>query len=253
VFGAPRGEGATLGTEAGERIRGTGGPNFIFARGGDDDVLGRAGNDSLRGEAGNDSLDGGCGRDSLDGGTGDDSLSAASGHDLLFGGVGADTLNGGAGNDTIEGGDGDDRLFGKVGVDMLSGGAGNDVLRDDLSFSLIYGGEGDGDRFRLWHVHNQVLDLTGTSVVGIEIIDLDGRGNGIVLSRRELYTDAPFRLIGDSSNTADLSAIADEVTFAGTEEVFGSFYKRFEINAYGANQVLWIDSDITVTGDALLP
>jgi Ca2+-binding RTX toxin-like protein len=130
-----------FGTEAGDTLPGTSGPDRIFGAP-DDTGLTPSGPDSLAGLEGNDTLDGGDGNDTLDGGEGDDSLEGWDGIDLYFGGPGndhlfelqdgADTLDGGAGNDTIEGHRGH----------LMLGGEGNDELNTFTGGATMDGGPG---------------------------------------------------------------------------------------------------------------
>ena len=87
-------------------------------------------------------LYGGAGKDYLYGGTGDDSLSGALGNDHLYGRAGNDLLYGGAGADTLEGGAGDDFLDGGAGNDQLSGGDGWSAYGNDTyRFGRGYGSD----------------------------------------------------------------------------------------------------------------
>lgn len=125
------------GTNAPDRLNGTGGDDAIFALGQTDYVQGFAGddiieagsnNDTVYGGAGDDSIGGGTGRDELFGGNGDDLLLGNSGDDLIFGRGGEDLLVGGPGSDTLNGGSGDDVLF--SGLFRFSG-------QDDLDMNAV--------------------------------------------------------------------------------------------------------------------
>ena len=61
-----------VGTDRGQRLRGTNGADVIFGDDGNDTLLGRGGRDRLCGGSGRDRLKGGPGRDKLDGGPGRD-------------------------------------------------------------------------------------------------------------------------------------------------------------------------------------
>ncbi|HZR79862.1 MAG TPA: calcium-binding protein [Candidatus Binatia bacterium] len=106
------------GTDAGEEIDGTPGPDVIVAFGGDDTISGGGGDDAICAGAGDDTVVGGDGKDVIFGQNGNDDLS---------GGAEDDRLNGGSGQDTLRGNGGKDRLVGGPGADMLAGGADDDV------------------------------------------------------------------------------------------------------------------------------
>lgn len=128
------------GTDAGEQLRGTTGPDVICAgggkdavsgRGGDDVIYGGGGNDWIEGDAGDDRIYGGPQSDYLFGKRGDDRLFGQNGRDVLFGETfGADLLVGGRGRDDLRAYDGksDDRLYGGPRRDRYDADAG-DVLR----------------------------------------------------------------------------------------------------------------------------
>jgi uncharacterized delta-60 repeat protein len=99
-----------IGTNQGNRLKGTKRADVIVALGGNDKVDGRGGNDVICAGKGNDSVVGG------------------SGKDRLYGDSGKDTLKGGPGNDALDGGDGNDKLYGQSGKDALRGRAGRDRL-----------------------------------------------------------------------------------------------------------------------------
>jgi Ca2+-binding RTX toxin-like protein len=92
-----------VGTDRGEKIRGSDNDDIITALGGNDRVFGAAGNDTLDGGDGNDRLHGGAGNDILTGGAGKDRLAGGFGNDILVGGSESDTFifTQGMGNDTI--------------------------------------------------------------------------------------------------------------------------------------------------------
>ncbi len=123
------------GSEAGNRILGRGGNDYVSAYGGDDTVEGGDGHDSLEGGLGADALSGGAGDDVLSDNedlllltaaddASDDTLSGGAGNDRLLARSGADLLDGGDGQDTLAGGAGDDTLTGDAGDDSLDGGTG---------------------------------------------------------------------------------------------------------------------------------
>jgi Ca2+-binding RTX toxin-like protein len=138
------------GTDSGEPLYGTAGPDVILAKGGDDTVYGRGGDDVICAGAGNDTVYGGGGNNTLFGDDDDDTLKSNGGNDTASGGAGndfihstggVDTLSGDAGNDTIVGGADDDVLNGGDGNDVLKGNAGNDTLRGDADDDHLYGGD----------------------------------------------------------------------------------------------------------------
>lgn len=99
------------GTDADDRIDGSGRDDRLSGGDGDDDLCGEAGDDDLRGGAGDDDLRGGAGDDRLTGGSGRDSLTGGPGHDVLSGGPGNDTVHARDGRrDRVTCGTGDDRI-----------------------------------------------------------------------------------------------------------------------------------------------
>jgi Ca2+-binding RTX toxin-like protein len=132
---APRcfGKAATIvGTNRGERLRGTKGSDVIVARGSHDLVNSGGGRDRICGGSGDDVLLGGSAKDLLDGQLGSDFLAGGPSRDKLLGGGGAfDVLRGNQGNDTLLGGAGFDILLGEAGNDRLDGGEG---VFDRVSF-----------------------------------------------------------------------------------------------------------------------
>jgi hypothetical protein len=71
-----------VGTDRGEKIRGTKGADVIATIGGDDRIAGRGGNDRICGGGGNDRLSGGGGRDRISGGPGRDRCGGRKGNRL---------------------------------------------------------------------------------------------------------------------------------------------------------------------------
>ena len=99
----------TEGSDRGERLRGTAGPDQIDGRGGADRIFGFQADDLLVG---------------------------GFGADRVFGGLGDDELRGAQDNDRLHGGGGNDRVVGdapnagdRTSFDRLFGGAGNDTVR----------------------------------------------------------------------------------------------------------------------------
>jgi Ca2+-binding RTX toxin-like protein len=108
-----------VGTNRGETIDGSSGPDVLFGRGGRDTLRGADGNDMICGGTGSDRIDGGAGDDVLLGGAGNDVIRGAEGDDVLRGGWGADLLFGGPGDDILRGGRGADRFAAAPGNDQL--------------------------------------------------------------------------------------------------------------------------------------
>lgn len=132
---------ATVGTEVGEHLAGSGAWDQIFGRGGDDVLAGEEGDDVLDGGAGNDLLRGDGGPDRLEGGPGHDTLLGGAENDMLVGGDGDDWLSEGLGHGMLEGGRGDDTLEGGAGSDafMVSSDSGDDVVLDFRATGLAQG------------------------------------------------------------------------------------------------------------------
>lgn len=107
-----------LGTDSGERIRGTAGRDVI---------VGNGGGDRIRSGGGRDVVCGGPGADRISAGRGADRVRGNAGFDLLRGRAGADSLSGDGGDDGLEGGGGDDHLSGGMHPDVMSGDQGVDV------------------------------------------------------------------------------------------------------------------------------
>ena len=108
-----------------------------------------------------------------------------SGADVFRGNAAGNRLTGNAGNDTLFGEDGDDVLDGGSGVDALHGDAGDDVLFYDAADAGIDGGIGTDTL--IIAQSGVTMDLTsfGAAVIAdLEIIDMGGRGNGLVLDVR---------------------------------------------------------------------
>lgn len=144
---------------AGQLLEGTSGVDTLIGGAGNDTILGYGGYDTLIGGAGNDTLNGGSGQDSLDGGAGDDVLILGNdSQSYMF-----NVVQGGSGQDTILGSSGDDilrvsSLTAANSIETIDGGAGNDIL--------ISWGTGE-------------LDLSGVTLVGVELIET-GSGGGKV-------------------------------------------------------------------------
>ena len=194
----------TIGSDRGERIRGTIAGDEIFGFGGDDSVSGYEGRDCLDGATGRDTLYGGDGNDKLVGGSGNDRLIGQDDRDELFGGAGSDRLEGGAANDMLAGGSGDDDLIGGSGSDRLFGEAGSDRILSGGGRNQIDGGAGNdviasrnGERDRIIcgagrdRVHADRFDrLNGCEVV---------RYGGKITNRTVLPPRAVASSVGSSS------------------------------------------------------
>jgi Ca2+-binding RTX toxin-like protein len=164
------------GTDEGDRLEGTDGPDVI--------VTGR-GNDYVRGLGGNDRICTGIGNDSIAGGGGNDRLSTSRGRtaparNIAQGGTGDDILLGGASNDQLNGGRGDDVLRGRGGPDLfyggspgtnrMAGGGGRDLIEYDKRPASVNLKRGRG------HELGGGLDL----LRGIENITTFGGGSTLI-------------------------------------------------------------------------
>lgn len=190
---APRcfGKAATIvGTNRGERLRGTRGSDVIVARGGHDLV------------------NSGGGRDRICGGTGDDVLLSGSAKDLVDGQLGSDFLAGGPSRDKLLGGGGDfDVLRGNQGNDALLGEVGFDILLGEAGHDRLDGGEGVFDRVSFFFSAAPVaVDLNTNTALGegtdalAGIEDLEGSQHGDTLVGNAL-DNFIFPLGGDDAVT----------------------------------------------------
>lgn len=122
----------------------------IAAGGGGDRIMGSAGDDVILGGGGNDELAGGLGNDTF----------------VFSGRQGRDSFDGGLGFDTILGSSGDDVLFldrgfaDLISIEAIDTGGGIDILRT-----------GSG---------NDLIDLSGTAVRGLERIEAGGGNDRII-------------------------------------------------------------------------
>jgi Ca2+-binding RTX toxin-like protein len=108
-----------VGTNRGDRMRGTAGPDLLFGLGGRDRIAARGGNDLICGGGGADRIDGGTGDDVVIGGRGDDVVRGGAGDDVVRGDTGADDLVGGPGDDILRGGPRADLFAPAPGADTL--------------------------------------------------------------------------------------------------------------------------------------
>ena len=150
----------TKGSDADEKLTGTGGDDGIVGAGGADDIGGLEGNDCLFGQAGTDSVDGGPGDDSVQGnrdednvqgGDGDDDVRGQNGNDKVSGGADNDTVTSGAGDDTATGGSGDDSVKTNGGDDTIDPGSGEDSVNAGGGADDIDAVDGDNDVIDLRH------------------------------------------------------------------------------------------------------
>jgi Ca2+-binding RTX toxin-like protein len=174
-----------IGTDDGERLRGTNNGDTISGNGGRDKIQALAGDDIVSGGTGGDRIWAGRGVDNVTGDSGWDLIVGGPGNDAtLNGGDGPDRIAGGRGNDTSSGGNGNDRIFANVGVDSSDGGAGNDDLwalaRGDVNKDVqldttgdsLTGGEGD-DRFHTRDGEQDTVDCgPGNDVAILDTVDV---------------------------------------------------------------------------------
>ncbi|MGB5556411.1 MAG: calcium-binding protein [Paracoccaceae bacterium] len=174
------------GSNSGDVLIGDEGDNYLIGLAGNDTIAGNGGNDIIRGGEGADILEGGAGVDVLqyegsasgvtvdlnEDGSGFQTVSGGdaegdivSGFENVFGSDYGDVIVGNAGNNYLIGFDGDDFIDGGAGNDVIRGGAGADTLLGgdgvdllqytdagsgvtvDLSTSLGFGGDAEGDTF----------------------------------------------------------------------------------------------------------
>ncbi len=127
-----------------------------------------------------------------------------------LGSLGSQELIGSAEAEVMVAGEGSDTLRGEGGADVLYGGAGNDRIEiGDDGFSRIDGGTGK-DTLGL-SGSGVVLDLTAiadSSIRGIEVIDLMGGGNTLILQfrdmRRMIGTGRELTILGKDGDIAEV-------------------------------------------------
>jgi Ca2+-binding RTX toxin-like protein len=134
-----------VGTLGPDQINGLGGGDLICGWDGNDQISGGAANDTVVGQRGEDSLSGDAGKDRVGGGSGEDSVRGGGGGDGLIGGPNDDVLRGGAAKDRIFGKAGDDTMFGDGGPDRLRGGPGTDRFNGGPGANTLFLIRGDGD------------------------------------------------------------------------------------------------------------
>jgi hypothetical protein len=176
------------GTENGDTITPTSGPNNTpYADGDGDNVDGGDGTDDyIDAKGGNDIVDGGQGNDIIHGGTGNDILNGGVGDDTLDGGTGADTLTGGAGRDEfkVEAGD--------TVTDF-------DIEEDKIDLDDIY----NFDTLALWNAENPNNSFS-TPLQWLKSDQADGDGlaglnqNGVPIN---LMNDGAFINASDLTQT----------------------------------------------------
>ena len=114
-----------VGTNGGDRLKGTPNADTISGRGGNDRVAAAGGADTVHGNDGVDFLYGEGGSDTMYGDPGDDLMVGAAGNDTIFGGPDDDRVRGVDGNDEIlVAGDASNR-------DYVNCGNGTDTARVD--------------------------------------------------------------------------------------------------------------------------
>lgn len=126
-----------------------------------------------------------------------------------LGGTSPDLLVGTIAAEVFVGAQNDDTMVGGGGADVLNGGAGSDVIAvGSLDFRRVAGGSGNGDTLRLDSSLN--LDLTAIAnsrISGIEVIDLNGFGNSLTLSARDLQdlsdSTNSLTVLGSNGNTVN--------------------------------------------------
>jgi hypothetical protein len=131
---------------------------------------------------------------------------------------------------SITGSSGAEILFGGAGNDALNSGAGNDVLVYDASDTRRVDGGGGNDTLRLLG-SAVVLDLTSianTVYQDIEVIDLAGGGNTLIIGALDL-----FALSGSSNILTVNGTAADAVTLSS----FGSWVFNGASGGYNEYQL----------------
>ncbi len=139
------------------------------------EVYALGGSDLVKGTSAADLIDGGPGSDILYGNNGDDVLRGDVGNDQLYGGPGNDRFEysgSRSGFDLVSGGDGIDALVGSPLDDVIG-------VRGLLEVELIDGGSGF-DVLRLQSGPDSILDLSGTALSGVELVE-GGYGSDLII------------------------------------------------------------------------
>ena len=148
------------------------------------------------------------------------------------GGLGPDNLAGTADAELIVTGRGDDIVTGQGGADILYTGAGKDLVRvPDAAFRRIDAGAHPEDTLQLQGA-GLTLDLSQRAdgdILGVEIIDLAGGGNTLVLARRDLLALVPVAHVLTVQGT-DGNVEAD---LAGSGFVDGGVVDGFQLYSDG--------------------
>ncbi len=149
----------------------------------------------------------------------------------VIGGSGNDTIYGNGSANNLSGGKGDDTIYGNIG-DVMDGGAGKDLFITDGVFGSVTGGDGT-DTLRLGEGR---LNLTGTNISGVEILDLaDSKAQFVALNADQLFAFA--QIDGDASDLIDSSAFR----LVGTQGEY-SIYQWLN----NSGDTIRIDSDIVL-------
>ena len=248
-------EGAA-GSEAGDRLVGTDGPEDLLGYGGDDTIVAGDGDDFLNSGAGNDNVDGGGGSDFLDlafsnagPSLGDDSTTDAGATvDLAAGtvtgpeGVGTDILAsiesvaGTLGNDTITGSDAFNEIIGFEGDDTISmGGPGEPDFLGTQDLAL----PGPGD--------DTVTGSSGTDAVDYGFLSLVTEPTAGVSIDLQAGTAS-----GADIGTDDLTSIEVAVGTPFDDTLSGSGQANTLIGLGGSDSIDGRAGDDRLDGDAFL-
>ncbi len=200
----------------------------------------------------------GGGPDTVIGSAGNDVISGGGHHDFLFGGAGDDIFEfaGHAGFDFYDGGDGFDTIVGSAGDDVLAVRNGSANL---LSIEAIHFGDGF-DILRM-HNSNDILDLSGVDVVGLEQIEggagvdwiRGSSGNEIIFggTRQDTFVFAGFfgqDTIADFQLRSTPKANGDQIDLSsfGFISYLNVLDVTEEIDGHSVIQIAQADSSITI-------
>lgn len=215
----------------------------ITGSGAADEIFGSDNADVIKGLGGDDYIRGGKGADDINGAGGDDLLKGDDGADVVKGGAGDDQLFGGAGADVLTGANGDDWLDGGTGLDNLKGGGGNDTLVYEADGGN-YDGQDGADTLSLSGSNGVTLDLdagVAETLVDIEIIDLAGGGNVLVLDRNAV------RDLSESTNTLVVMGHENDVVLSSHEWTQGENIEGYHVFTSGV-ATLHVQIGVDVTG-----